>query len=127
MNYLLDTHALIWYLEAASDLSPKVSGFIRDQNNTIFVSSINFWEIAIKSSTGKLGLSMSLSVIIQETQNLGFRLLPIENAHILKVETLPFYHRDPFDRLLIAQSQVENLILLSKDENMQLYDVNVLW
>jgi PIN domain nuclease of toxin-antitoxin system len=127
MNYLLDTHALIWYLEAASDLSSKASAIIRDKNNTIFVSSINFWEIAIKSSTGKLGLSMSLGVIIQETQNLGFQLLPIENTHILKVETLPFHHRDPFDRLLIAQSQVENMILLSKDENMPLYDVNVLW
>jgi PIN domain nuclease of toxin-antitoxin system len=127
MNYLLDTHTLIWYLEASSDLSPKASAIIRNKNNTIFVSSINFWEIAIKSSTGKLGLSMSLSVIIQETQNLDFQLLSIENSHILKVETLPFHHRDPFDRLLIAQSQVENLTLLSKDENIPLYDVDILW
>jgi PIN domain nuclease of toxin-antitoxin system len=127
MRYLLDTHTLIWYLNDAPELSSKVAAIIRDKSNTIFVSSINFWEIAIKTSSGKLNLSNPLIQIMQETQNLGFHLLSIENSHILAVTRLDFHHRDPFDRLLIAQGQVEDLVILSKDENFPLYAINALW
>jgi PIN domain nuclease of toxin-antitoxin system len=127
MNYLLDTHTLIWYLENTPDLSAKAIHVIRDQSNMIHVSSINFWEIAIKLNSGKLDIGFTLNQIINETQKLGFQLVRIENSHILKLESLVFHHKDPFDRLLIAQSQVEKLILISKDEIIPLYDVEVLW
>ena len=126
-QFLLDTHTLIWYLTDAPDLSKKVKKNIENAENQIVVSIVSFWELAVKINIGKLKLSYSLQEIIQEVEKLSIEILEIKPVHLFSLLELPLHHRDPFDRLLIAQAQSENLILLSKDENFPLYDVVVNW
>ena len=126
-QFLLDTHTLIWYLTDAPDLSKKVKKNIENPENQIVVSIVSFWELAVKINIGKLKLSYSLQEIIQEVEKLSIEILEIKPVHLFSLLELPLHHRDPFDRLLIAQAQSENLILLSKDENFPLYDVVVNW
>jgi PIN domain nuclease of toxin-antitoxin system len=128
VNYLLDTHTFMWWDSNASSLSPMVFNTISDEKNQIFVSLVSIWEITIKSQIGKLNLRDDVSNIFSEQEEKNnFSLLKIELPHVLKVGELPLHHRDPFDRLLIAQSMVEDFTLLSKDENFNAYPVTVLW
>lgn len=127
MNLLLDTHALIWFSESAPQLSAKALKEIESQNNISFISMATFWELAIKLSIGKLQLAKPLSVIMAEVQSNGFLLLPIAPSHILQVETLPFLHRDPFDRILIAQALSEGFTLISNETLFDEYGVKRLW
>ena len=126
-QFLLDTHTLIWHLTDAPDLSNKVKKNIENIDNQIVVSIVSFWELAVKINIGKLNLNYSLQEIIQEVEQLGMEVLEIKPTHLFHLLDLPLHHRDPFDRLLIAQAQSENLILLSKDENFPLYDVIISW
>lgn len=126
-QFLLDTHTLIWHLTDAPNLSNKVKEDIENIDNQIFVSIVSLWELAVKINIGKLNLNYSLKEIIQEVEQLGIEILEIKPTHLFHLLNLPLHHRDPFDRLLIAQAQAENLILLSKDENFPLYDVVINW
>lgn len=126
-EYLLDTHTLIWYLEGNPNLSTTAKNTIETRTNHISVSPVTYWEMAIKISLGKLRLSQSLSNIMDEANRQGFYLLPIEKQHLLVVETLPFHHKDPFDRMIIAQAISESKTIIGKDGNFPLYDVAVLW
>ncbi len=127
MRYLLDTHTLIWFLENDPRLSSKSKELIEDNYNDIFVSVVSLWEINIKISIGRLSLTKSLSDIIRELERLYIEILPLRNEHIVGIGKLPFHHRDPFDRMLISQSLSEILPLISKDENIQLYNADVIW
>ena len=127
MKYLIDTHALIWYLENNSRLSGKAGAIIENQQVQCLVSLASLWEISIKVSLDRLEIGIDLKRIKELLFILGIDILPIEFTHLLQVARLPFHHKDPFDRLLISQAQVEELILISKDEHFQSYNIETLW
>ncbi len=125
MNYLLDTHALIWWLDDSQKLSLTARKAISNPENSIFVSHASYWEISIKVSLGRLVFPVeSLDYELQEN---SFQLLPINTSHIVQSTGLPMHHRDPFDRMLIAQSQIEKLTLITIDLHIQKYELSWLW
>jgi PIN domain nuclease of toxin-antitoxin system len=128
VNLLLDTHAFLWFIGGSSSLSKKARTLIEDETNRVFLSTASLWEIAIKISLGKLTLSESFDVLIPEQLAVnGIELLDISVNHAALVANLPFHHRDPFDRLLVAQAQVEQMAVISKDEAFDAYAINRLW
>jgi len=128
MRYLLDTHAAFWYFEGNYELSEKVKTAIEDSDNEIFVSIISAWEIAVKRSLNREDTILcSTTEFLDEVSASGFELLAFEPRHVRLVETLPYHHRDPFDRLLICTAISEKMIFLSADENASKYDVKRLW
>ena len=128
MNLLLDTHTLIWYLEGDEQLSETCRTHIDDPLNINFISIASFWEIAIKLSIGgKLELSSSLEQLNQLVWQNNIAILPIQVGHTVVIRSLPFYHKDPFDRIIIAQAIVEDMTLLSRDGHFRSYPVRVVW
>jgi len=127
MNLLLDTHALIWLAEGDDNLSQAAKSEIENPVNSSFVSVASFWEMAIKISLSKLELRIPLAELERLVVENGIKILPIETVHTLLVADLPFHHKDPFDRLLIAQAMTEKMALLSKDEKFSLYGIETLW
>ena len=128
MNLLLDTHGLIWFLEGDPRLSNAARIAIEEPKNRKWVSVATGWEIAIKSSLGKLKLPMPFNELFPvRLEQLGFVILNIHAGHLHKLYALPMLHRDPFDRLIIAQAQTENLTLVSCDPHFSHYTVQVLW
>ncbi len=126
MGYLLDTHALWWDAfepERLGTLAKDV--LIRGEE--LYVSVASAWELGIKLGLGKLRLEERLDVFMQERLGQGFDLLPIKFSHLESLRALPFHHRDPFDRLLIAQARCEGLTLLSADRAFADYDVALVW
>lgn len=122
MKLLLDTHVFLWFIMGSSNLTPQARALIEDDKNRKFISVASLWEIAIKSSIGKLSLSAPFDQLIPQQLSLnGFELLPIEIAHLATVTTLPFHHRDPFDRLLIAQAVSEKMPVVSSDAAFDAY------
>lgn len=126
MRILIDTHILIWHLEGDEQLSPNRRSLITDPTNSIFISTASFWEIAIKSSLGKLSLSKSIEDIFVEIDQSTSSILSIEPNHALIVSKLPFHHRDPFDRMIIAQAQVELLDVMTSDVAFADYGLNLI-
>jgi PIN domain nuclease of toxin-antitoxin system len=125
---LLDTHTFLWFLLEDPQLSPTASDVIIDPTNDIEVSPATYWEIAIKISLGKYELPEPYDIFIErEIMTNDFHILPIEPKHTAVLTTLPFYHRDPFDRLLIAQAMVEAIPILSVDTAFDAYPVTRLW
>ncbi len=123
MNLLLDTHILIWALENNSQLTGNVRDIIIDGKNLVFVSSVSAWEISIKKSIGKLQAPDNL---MEEIEQHRFSPLDINFKHSQLAGQLPYIHKDPFDRMLIAQAIIEKLILVTKDSFIPQYDVKVL-
>jgi len=123
-HYLLDTHALLWACSEPTRLSERVRELITDSQTGVFVSMATVWELTIKQSIGKITLPESF---FEEIWNNGYTRLPIENEHCHTYRKLPLMHRDPFDRILIAQAQHESLTLISCDSAIQEYDVRTLW
>ena len=126
-NFLLDTHALIWFLEGDAQLSSTAKTIILDTDNRLLVSVASLWEMAIKMSIGKLTLTQSVEQIIARLPVEFIELLSIEVPHILAIQQLPFYHKDPFDRLLIAQTKTENLTIISNETIFDQYDIKRIW
>jgi PIN domain nuclease of toxin-antitoxin system len=127
MRLLLDTHTLIWHHEANPALSDKARDILNLPDSQLFISTASIWEMAIKISSGKLKLRKSLKDIINIYQNIGAAIMPVKPDHALGTESLPWHHRDPFDRLLIAQAIYEDLTLVSRDEMFARYPIIVLW
>ncbi len=128
MRYLLDTHSFIWLDSVPERLSPKVAAICRDQANALELSIASIWEMQIKLHLGKLTLPTSLAQTIENQQRINqIELLPIQLPHILGLASLPDHHKDPFDRLLIAQAISEGLILISHDPRMAEYPAQVVW
>ncbi len=127
MKLLFDTHSFIWWVSAPNKLSPMVLAMCHDQANTLLLSVVSAWEIQIKSQISKLRLNISLADIISNQQRNQLEILPIKLTHVLALDGLPMHHRDPFDRLLIAQANSEDVILLSHDAIFAQYPVNVQW
>ena len=126
MRVLLDTHVLIWYLEGNENLSRSQRQLIVKPETEVFVSVASLWEIAVKTSIGKLKLTRSLTDILEQLSVQSFELLTIAPGHVLQVASLPFHHRDPFDRMLIAQAKVEFLHVVTVDPQFQPYGVKVI-
>ena len=121
MRVLLDTHVLLWWLFDEPQLGSRVRSVIANGQNEIFVSAVTVAEIAIKRSIGKLpGPDGLLSTLAEE----GFQELPLQTTHSALLERLPFHHRDPFDRMLIAQAKVESLTIASYDARVLEYEVD---
>ena len=128
MNLLLDTHIFIWAVSDSSKLSTQARHLIEDPQNVKWFSLVSAWEIQIKSQIGKLSLDIPLQELIrQQREKNNLQVLPITLPHVLALDSLPLHHRDPFDRLLIAQAIQEKLILISHDHIFASYDVPVIW
>jgi len=127
MKILLDTHTFLWFLSGAFELSKQARMLIENPEHEKYISIVSFWEIAIKSSLGKLTLDVPFSELKTEAIKNWFQILPITFEDTLRLCTLPFHHRDPFDRIIISQAKENNLTLVSRDSNFSQYDVNLLW
>jgi PIN domain nuclease of toxin-antitoxin system len=128
MKYLLDTHVFLWWNLGDSQLSENATSVISDGNNEIFLSAVSAWEIAIKVAKKRLTIPEEPVRFVPSRMQLhGFQPLPIQIHHATRVYGLPMYHMDPFDRLLIAQSQTENMPLISMDTTSRDYDLEVIW
>jgi PIN domain nuclease of toxin-antitoxin system len=127
MTCLLDTCTALWYLSGDSRLSVNARDLIEDTANGIFVSLASVWEVAIKISIEKLKFPNGAAGFIEQIKEKEFALLPIKEEYILNVEKLPFHHRDPFDRLIVASAQVEKITLLSDDTEIKKYKVEREW
>jgi PIN domain nuclease of toxin-antitoxin system len=124
MNLLLDTHALLWWLDDSPSLSLKARDAIGEARNVVFVSAVTAWEISIKQALGKLRTPKYLERALAESH---FEELPIKIAHAIVAGRLPRHHDDPFDRMLIAQAQTDRLTLVTHDARMSKYGTSVLW
>ena len=123
MNLLLDTHALLWWLDDNPTLSEKAREAISDGGNLVFVSAAVIWEIRIKQALGKLEIPSDFREAINSQ---AFEMLPITADHTHLIEELPQHHRDPFDRMLIAQAKFEGLTIVTRDKNFNKYNVPIL-
>ena len=127
MNPLLDTHTFLWFSEDNPRLSPKAKSTIEDTANNCFVSIASIWEMAIKISIGKLSLKIDFDELADELKKRNFDILPISLEHTFLVARLEFHHRDPFDRLLIAQTVAEEFSLVSNEETFDIYGIIRIW
>ena len=128
MKYLLDTHAFLWFVSDDNNLSPKAKSIIKDHNNEIYFSAASAWEISIKIRLGRLTMEENLEpfIVAQLAEN-NFQTLSITILHSIYTSKLPEIHKDPFDRMIIAQSKAENMSLISKDKNIKKYKTPVVW
>jgi PIN domain nuclease of toxin-antitoxin system len=125
LRLLLDTHALVWFLIEPRKLPPSLREILADPAHDVRVSAVSTWELAIKAGLGRLSLPLDrIERVIEEA---GFRPLAVIIAHSLEVRHLPGHHRDPFDRLLVAQARCERLTLVSRDPAVRRYPIDSLW
>ncbi len=128
MKFLLDTHAFIWFIAGDNTLSNKVRELIEDTSNERLISSASAWEMAIKFSLGKLMMDASFDELFpDQLQSNDITLLPIHLTHLSRIAQMPLHHRDPFDRLLVAQCQVEGIPILSRDPAFDAYGIQRIW
>ncbi len=126
-RFLVDTHAFLWLAVDDPRLSPRARSLFADPSHEFLLSAASIWEMAIKASIGKLTLSISLDHLVRGGAERGIRTLDVTAAHAFAVQHLPFHHRDPFDRLLVAQASVSGLQLISGDDQLDAYAVNRVW
>jgi PIN domain nuclease of toxin-antitoxin system len=128
MRVLIDTHIFIWYIQNSERLPSSIATYINDGRNDILLSIASVWEMAIKQSTGKLNLGLPYASFIAEQMRLNsIELLSLRLYHLEVVTTMPFHHRDPFDRILIAQAMLENIGIVSADSIFSSYPVQRIW
>ncbi len=128
MRVLLDTHALLWFITDDGRLGTRARSVIEEAETDVLVSAASLWEVAIKHALGKLPLARPFADTFPAQLDANvFAVLPIGTAHLARLIDLPFHHRDPFDRLLIAQALVEGLPILTRDAAFAAYPVDVVW
>ncbi len=128
MNLILDTHTFIWWADEPEKLSVSALHALENEDNRLLLSLVSLWEMQIKIQLGKMNLRLPLQDLItsQEQAN-GVEILPITQDHIFALDQLPFHHKDPFDRLLIAQCLIEQGCLVSADPKLAVYSATLLW
>ena len=127
MNFILDTHTLIWFFESDTQLSDTAKAMIESTENQSFLSVASVWEMAIKQGIGKLNLNKSVDQIISHIMRDGVELIDITADHALKTGELEMHHKDPFDRLIISQSLYLDYPVIGKDEIFDIYSVKRIW
>lgn len=128
MKILLDTHIFIWMASAPEQLSDKAQEIIINNNNQLYLSSVSLWEMQIKLNLDKLYIEIPLKEMWNEMSiKNSIKLLSIENSHIWQLNNIAKHHKDPFDRLLIAQAQIENMKFITKDKIIPMYDLKTIW
>lgn len=128
MDILLDTQVILWSISGDKRLSKQGRTVFLDPANNLYFSMVGYWEIAIKISIGKLELADQWPVIIDREMRSNFiKFLPITQEHCNCLTELPFHHRDPFDRMLVAQTKIERMALLSADSRLKKYEIKVIW
>jgi len=127
MKYLLDTHVAKWALDETEKLSGAARAIIGNTSLHLCVSIASAWEIAVKISIGKLDFHGGTANFLEKLRHFGVEIIGINDAHIKLIETLPFVHRDPFDRILIATAMAENLTIITSDETIRKYEVQCVW
>lgn len=128
MKLLLDTHAFIWWDGEPDRLSPRVLALCQHSGNELTLSVASLWEIQIKSRMGKITLRKPLRILVGEQQQANrMGLLPVRAPHVFDLEALPPIHKDPFDRIIVAQARVEGLKLVTHDSVLSQYRVEVVW
>ncbi len=125
MKILLDTHAVIWALSKPDSLPHDLRLIIEDPANIVFVSAASAWEISIKVALGRI--QFPVNALVQAVNDAGFIALPVRLDHAVAVKSLPMHHRDPFDRLLVAQAMTEGLTFASRDSQVARYKVKTIW
>jgi len=123
MNVLLDTHTLLWWLDDNPTLSREACNIISDGKNVVFMSAASIWEIRIKESIGKIDIPLNFKEILEKQP---FEVLSITSEHAHAIKELPLIHRDPFDRMLIAQGKIEKLAIITRDSFFSEYNINVI-
>ena len=124
----MDTHTILWMINDYGKLSSTAKSMLLNDVNTLHISIASAWEIAIKVSLGKLiGLSGGAGTFLAKVKTMPINLLPIAPRYVEMVETLPFIHRDPFDRLLVATAKADGMIILTADKNIHKYNVQSVW
>ncbi len=127
MNLLLDTHALLWFATGDRRLSRAARTAMEADTAVLQISTATVWELAIKSNLGRLVLPSTVQAYVAEKVGEGYRVLPLTWAHAAAVERLPFHHRDPFDRMLVAQALAEHVSVVTRDRVFRSYGVTVVW
>ena len=127
MKYLLDTHVVLWVAGNSPLLSEKAKAVILDKSSEMYVSIVSAWEVAIKLGTSKLSLKGGLSEFFRMIDDNGFATLAVERDYLLQLQNLPYFHKDPFDRLIIATAAIEGMTMITNDENIQMYNTPWLW
>jgi PIN domain nuclease of toxin-antitoxin system len=128
MRLLLDTHAFIWMFDNPERLSPKAHALLADGNNDLILSVASVWEMQIKIQLGKLRFKAPLGELVEsQRQTNGVQVLPVALEHVLALDALPAQHKDPFDRILVAQANVEGAALVSRDPAFSSYPVKLVW
>lgn len=127
MQFLLDTHTFIWFINGDNSLSNTAVNNIKNINHKCYISIASIWEIAIKANLKKLDLKYGFDKIPDLLINNEIKILPITFEHIQMLNKLEFHHKDPFDRIIISQGIAEKLTVITVDENFKKYDVNILW
>jgi PIN domain nuclease of toxin-antitoxin system len=126
MKILLDTHILLWIASDAEQLSSKAKALIENPENQLYFSATNLWEISIKNKLGRADFKVDLSVLRRNLLDNGYEEIPITSAHTIGVDALPNIHKDPFDRMLIAQTLVEGITLITADSMVAEYPAAVI-
>jgi len=127
MAYLLDTHTFLWFVAGDNQLPESVKAKIKDIDKLCFLSVASLWEITIKHQIGKLSLDISLEELFEYADRNQIEIMQISNDHLLTLSSLPVYHSDPFDRLLVSQALAENFTLISKDKLLKKYKIKQQW
>ena len=121
MKYLIDTHTFLWFSEGSNDISSVAKQLISDKNNEIYISIASLWEISIKTALNKLTIAGAYDLIIEDVTENDMEILPINFAHTVIQNKLPFHHRDPFDRIIASQAIAENMDIISRDGLFDIY------
>jgi PIN domain nuclease of toxin-antitoxin system len=127
MDLLLDAHTFIWFFNGDKKLPLKVRKLIEDFKNKKFISIASVWEVSIKISLKKLEFDGGMSEITELIEKNDFNILPVSIEHLIAYESLEIIHRDPFDRILVAQAMVEKMVIITKDENIKKYKIKTEW
>ena len=128
LKVLVDTHALLWWMGGDGRLSDRARGILENGANQRLISIVSLWEIAIKASSGRLPTyGLTVSCIAEELREQRFEVIPVRLTDLVRIEKLPWIHRDPFDRLLITQALEENVPMLTSDEAIVKYAVQTIW
>jgi PIN domain nuclease of toxin-antitoxin system len=128
MKILLDTHTFLWWDSSPEKLGKTITELLSQTENVVYVSVVTAWEIQIKKQLGKLSLTVPLAELLESQQEVNdVNILQVQLNHVLALDELPFHHKDPFDRLLVAQARIEGMEIATADPVFSKYDVKVIW